>query len=72
MVAPIPSALPSRVNQVKYPEEMSFGVDDPEATLLDQLERLSIPLAAQWFGVLAGAPILKAAEPRSIAAPVLE
>ena len=34
------------LNQMKHAEEMSFGVNDPEATLLDQLERLSIPLAA--------------------------
>src|SRR6266536_297323 len=57
---------------MKDSEEVSLGVDDPEATLLDQLERLSVPLAAQGCGVLAGTSILKAAEPCAIAAPVLE
>jgi hypothetical protein len=60
------------VNQVKHPEQVPFGVNDPKTTLLDQLQRLPVPLAAQRFGVLAGSPVLKAAEPRPITPPVLE
>jgi len=54
------------------PKKMSFRSDDAKTALLDQIEGFPVPVAAEGLRVLAGTPVLKAAEPRAIAASVLE